>query len=77
MCLCECNNITTGWLPQPRNARRLSLFIGKAVSTKVTQHDVRNISKVRGANVISKPDCGNISRGKGREHYDDLHARAQ
>src|SRR5437763_5550575 len=29
------------------------------------------------ANVISNPDCGNISRGKRREHDDDLHACAQ
>ena len=32
---------------------------------------------MRGANVISKPDCDAISRGKGREHNDDLYARAE
>jgi hypothetical protein len=37
----------------------------------------RNISRVPGANVTSKPDCDDISRGKGREHNHDLYARAQ
>jgi hypothetical protein len=37
----------------------------------------RNISRVPGANVTSKPDCDDISRGKGREHDNDLRARPE
>ncbi len=66
-----------GLVTQPRSARHLSLYIGKAVSLKATQRNARNISRVRGANVTSKPDCDAISRGKRRPHHDDLHARAQ
>ena len=35
------------------------------------------LKSARGANVTSKPDCADISRGKGRKHHDDLHPCAQ
>ncbi len=44
---------------------------------KVMQRNARNISRAHGANVTSKPDYADISRGKGREHNHDLHACAQ
>jgi hypothetical protein len=76
-CLCEYSSIITDWLPQQKPGSLLSLCIGKAASAKVTQRNARNISRARGANVTSKPDYDDISRGKGREHNHDLYARAQ
>jgi hypothetical protein len=47
------------------------------VSMKVTQRSASDISRLRGANVISKAAYDDISPGKGCQHHDDLYARTE